>query len=140
MNSKAVRKGFGGAQPKMRNTKIKDSTYLGPYSNGPNCLKVGDTQKLVFSAEDDGPFYLDEVKRREMRDDEIVGEIEKNKLKSELVDELKKLNINATGTKKQLQEIATQRNIPLKKKFQKSKKVGWANRRAHYSCYGREGG
>ena len=71
----------------MRDTKIEDKTYLGPHSNGPHCLKIGDTQKLIFTAEDVGPFYFDEEKQREMRDDQVVGEVEKEKLKSELIDE-----------------------------------------------------
>ena len=50
VNTMGVR--WGGCQQNLRETKIKD---VGPY---PSLLKVGDIQKMVFTEEDSGPFYL----------------------------------------------------------------------------------
>ena len=43
LSEKKILKYFGGKQPVMRNTKIEDETYLGPFDH-PLKLKVGDTQ------------------------------------------------------------------------------------------------
>jgi hypothetical protein len=45
---------WGGKQSKVTDTEIKDKIgYLGPHSP---LLKVGDTQRMIFQEEDDGPY------------------------------------------------------------------------------------
>jgi hypothetical protein len=60
--------GFGGSQPKMRETTIEATDgYLGPYERQ---LSEGDCQSLEFKEDDQGPFYLssqDQIERRNDR-------------------------------------------------------------------------
>ena len=55
LNANKIRKYFGGKQPKMIDTNIKDETYLGPFDR---TIQVGDIQTMSFSITDDGPFYF----------------------------------------------------------------------------------
>jgi len=56
LNMSKMSKLYGGKQPRMWNTVItKEQGFLGPYGAK---LNVGDTQRMYFSAEDPGPFWL----------------------------------------------------------------------------------
>ena len=55
-----MNKVYGGEQPKMRELKILSKELLGKHIHD-EALKVGDTQQMVFSKGDDGPFYLSNV-------------------------------------------------------------------------------
>ncbi len=49
-----MRVNWGGKQSRVRDTEIKEELgYLGPHSL---LLKVGDTQRMIFQAEDAGPI------------------------------------------------------------------------------------
>jgi hypothetical protein len=50
-----VNKSFGGAQPKMRKSKIETEEFLGPFEA---ILKVRDYQHMVFQEGDWGPFDM----------------------------------------------------------------------------------
>ena len=53
---------FGCKQSKMRDTKIKNDTYLGSFDH-PHKLKVGETQSMIFKEGGTGPFYPSEEER-----------------------------------------------------------------------------
>ena len=56
LDAYSMNRGYGGAQPMMRESKIKEHDgYLG--SNA-RTLEVGDTQSFVFTSDDDGPFWM----------------------------------------------------------------------------------
>ena len=52
LNIKNINVSYGGKNTRMRDTVIKE---VGPY---PAMLKVGETQKMCFTEEDEGPFWL----------------------------------------------------------------------------------
>lgn len=74
LNSNQMNKGYGGEQSVMRNSQIKDDTYLGIF-NHPDKLKVGDTQSMQYQLGDAGPFYLTPEKREETKYDIETNEI-----------------------------------------------------------------
>lgn len=55
---------YGGSQPKMRESFLETDDHLGPF---PGQLKKGDTQKMIFSDNDTGPFYLTTTNRKKRR-------------------------------------------------------------------------
>ena len=83
----AIRKEFGGKQPYMKNSKILNDKFLGPHDH-PHKLKVRDIQKMHFTEDDIGPFYLSEKERNERRADKIIGAIEIKMTKPEMVEAL----------------------------------------------------
>ena len=52
-----LNKGYGGCQSHMRNSKIADHTYLGPFTH-PGKLNIGEEQSMQYQMGDVGPFYL----------------------------------------------------------------------------------
>ena len=71
LNVEKMSKSFGGrAQRKMHETTIKQNKgYLGPHSPK---LQIGDTQSMVFSPLDTGPFWMTEAQREETRHDRLL--------------------------------------------------------------------
>ena len=61
-------KGYGGEQNVMRASTIHSANgYLGPYAYT-NCkLNVSDKQKMVFSADDEGPYWMSPEEREQTR-------------------------------------------------------------------------
>jgi len=57
LNPAAVNKGYGGSQPHMKTSTIKNEIYLGPYKYE-DTLSVGDVQSMVYSENDVGPFDM----------------------------------------------------------------------------------
>ena len=113
LNVEKMSKSFGGrAQRKMRETKIKQSQgYLGPHSPK---LQVGDTQSMVFSATDSGPFWMTAVQRADTRYDQVLDEpITREFTKDELVRALKERHVSAKGKKAAIQKIAQDHGLPL---------------------------
>ena len=66
-----------------------------------------DIQSMIFTAEDQGPFYLSPAERNQKRHDVVTLETkEVNLLKSELIKNLKEIGIEEPrGTKVKLQKI-----------------------------------
>jgi hypothetical protein len=60
LSANEIRKGFGGAQAKMRSTKILHEEQLGSYDR---LLAVNDTQIMVFDGTGQGPCWLTEADR-----------------------------------------------------------------------------
>ena len=77
LSTNAIKELYGGSQPFMRTTTIKDQSYLCPFKH-PNMLKVGDSQKMHFTESDPGPFYLNEQERKERIYDTTIGTKRRN--------------------------------------------------------------
>ncbi len=72
LNVEQMNKTFGGNQPKMRETKIKETKgYLGPYLH-PDMLRPGDIQSMVFGPTDSSPFWMSPEEKEKRRYDVIV--------------------------------------------------------------------
>ena len=91
-----MNKGYGGVQPQMRESMIKDHDgYLGMHWR---TLDVGDIQSFNFLPTDDGPFWMTEAEREVNRHDRILSSPPghsrmQNKTRSELKAELGPLGI-----------------------------------------------
>ena len=127
LNVSRMNKYYGGNKTQMRNTTIKNSTYLGPFIHD-NKLQVGDVQSMNFQNNDEGPFYLTkEEKLMKKFDREIGPEINKPKSKHTLMNEIRDRSgeyQNIRRTLSQIQSLAKSMGIPLGIVSQK-KSVGW---------------
>jgi len=75
---------------------------------------VGSIQHMVFQDFDEGPYYLPPNLQQIRKHDEVRGKKVKNRLKKDLSEDIEKLGISTRGkTLKEMQEIASSRNIPL---------------------------
>ena len=116
LSAQQMSKSYGGAQPKMRDTVIMgDDGYLGPHLPQ---LAVGDTQSMVFTASDAGPWYLSPEQQALQRYDRPTGKtknVEKSKklLHEALLERGVTLQQNRGHTKKELQDIARNNGIEL---------------------------
>ena len=59
LTSSKMSKFFGGGQNVMRNSEIKNGSYLGEYTHA-NRSKIGNFQSMQYNETDDGPFYLED--------------------------------------------------------------------------------
>jgi hypothetical protein len=127
LNALNMSKSYGGAQPVMRDTIVmEEEGYLGLHLPA---LRVGDTQSMVFNANDGGPWYLSPEQQELQRHDRATGT-------SKMVERSKQLLLNALKekgvtlqqqrgyTKKELQAIARQNDINL---YERKEKIapGW---------------
>jgi hypothetical protein len=130
LDASAMNKGFGGAQPSMRETTMEaEDGYLGPF---PRVVNVGDALRFDFQESDDGPFWLSEEEKLGQKFDRIVGgERQVDKTKADLARELSQGQIHVIDPRKyrlvRLQEMAGERNIDLKRN-ETSKKEGWVGK------------
>lgn len=73
---------WGGVQKRMREKKL-DETCFGVYHTS---YTVGDTQQLIFTEHDIGPFTMTAQERQERKHDKIQErKVRKEKTKSELL-------------------------------------------------------
>ena len=114
LNAKKVRKNYGGKQPKMRESTMKDETYFGIYDR---ILNVGDIQQMVYRENDIGPFYLSLEERQASKYDVVTNEVTTPYLsKKELIEQLKRKNISdPKGNTKQLREKCNELDLPIRK-------------------------
>ena len=126
LNVHSMNKEFAGKQTPMHNSHIKQHDgYLGPF---PRKINVGDTQSMIFSAEDEGPYYLSPRERESMREDRIIGV----KIHKFTVSELRS-KLLATGVRNpprrasKLKEMCTEKAIPLQKEVPKIQE-GWVGK------------
>ena len=124
-----MNKYFGGEQNEMRNSNIKNASYLGPFEH-PQKLKVGNTQSMQCGPNDIVPFHLSEQKREELRNDCQTNENEiKKYTRAQLID-LIKSKTNQThvgGSYQQIQDLAKELDIPTE--FERDKvQEGWLGR------------
>jgi hypothetical protein len=130
LHAYSMNKGYGGAQPIMRESKIREHNgYLG---TNRHTLQVGDTQSFVFKPEYDGPFWMSPQERELNRQDCILPPppgIPRawNKTIAELKAELAPLNILSDRRQyrlAELQEIARDNNLDPKTERTRERK-GW---------------
>jgi hypothetical protein len=80
LNQHRMNRSFGGKAAPMHSTIILcEQGYLGTF---PRILEPGDTQELVFSAADTGPFWMSSSDREESRRNQLLGSITVVKLKT----------------------------------------------------------
>jgi hypothetical protein len=87
LNQHRMNRSFGGKTAPMRTTIIEqEEGYLGAF---PRVLEPGDTQSLVFSSLDSGPFWMSSAEKEESRLDKQLGTVTYVKLKMpELIHQL----------------------------------------------------
>jgi hypothetical protein len=65
-----MNKGYGGVQPLMHESKIKEhDCFLGMH---PRTLEVGDLQSFVFTSEDDGPFWMTQQQKQVNQNNRVL--------------------------------------------------------------------
>jgi hypothetical protein len=95
----SIRKGFGGKQPEMRDTKIEAEEYLGEFQHDLS-LQVGSFQKRVFAPGDVGPFWMTPAARESNRKDGLTGKkVIKSRNMSDLLKDLRAKGVSAKGKK-----------------------------------------
>ena len=130
LNANTMNKLLGGAQAIMRESEIKDESYLGNFFH-PAKLSVGDIQSMQFKPTDAGPFYLTPEERESRRNDSNSGETYRKKYtKAQLSEKILQQSNGRTkpkGTLKDLQAVAQRMNIPVD--YEKSKITeGWVGK------------
>ena len=108
LKADAMRKHYGGKQPRMRNTVIQNNNFLGPHQ--PQCkLQVGQIQYMTFKENDTGPDYLTPQQRLEQRFDRVTGTKTIKLTKPQLIIKLKEKGVsNLKGGTKKYKECAIQ--------------------------------
>ena len=133
LDAYSMNKGFGGVQPQMRESTIKQHNgYLGSH---PLTINVGEIQSFTFKSTDDGPFWMSPDQRELNRHDRILPlppgpPRMQNKTISELKAELAPLGVlndRRNYRLKELQDIAEQKNVETKK-VRVTEKKGWEGR------------
>ena len=114
-------------QPKMRQSKIKNSTYLGPFQH-PDRLNIGDVQSMQFVHSDVGPLYLSDEEKTAKRFDRESGEIEKKKYtRSQLIKMIQEKSTKPKGNLKDIQALVVRLQIPIE--FERNKtEEGWSGK------------
>jgi hypothetical protein len=70
LDAYSMNRGYGGAQPRMRDSKIKEHDgYLGINRR---TLAIGDTQSFIFKPDDHGPFWMSAEERELNHHDRIL--------------------------------------------------------------------
>jgi hypothetical protein len=124
----SIRKGFGGKQPMMRDTKIESEEYLGPFRRHEAELAVGASQCMVFVPGDSGPFWMSTVERELNRKDRLTTKtIKRFRNKSDLLKDLQAKGVSAKGTKDELQILCKNKDVPIQEELEEIIE-GWENR------------
>jgi hypothetical protein len=120
LDAYTMNQGFGGVQPRMRESKIKaEDGYLGMHERTVN---VGNTQSFIFEPGDAGPFWMTENEREMNRHDQILLPLpgnprKRNKTIAELKADLGPFNILNDRRQyclAELQELARTNNVDVK--------------------------
>jgi hypothetical protein len=111
-----MNKGYGGEQNKMKASIINSvEGYLGPYVHDRK-LKVGDEQKMIFSPEDEGPYWMTPEEREKTRKDQYGSTmIQKEYTKPQLIEMLERERgiISPKGNRQQIRDMAQRAGIAL---------------------------
>ncbi len=101
-----VNKSFGGAQPKMRKSKMETEEFLGPF---PTILEVGGYQHMVFQDSDSGPWYKSEAEWLASKFDRQTGDSRTKIRKKEAMEiDLRAKGVRAKGNKVAIIELCKQ--------------------------------
>ena len=115
LNHHRMNRTFGGKANRMRDTIIEsEEGYLGKF---PRILEPGNTQSLVFTESDPGPFWLSDAKREECRHDQRYGCFNDVKLSiADMKEQLANKGILeediASKNTRQLRNLCSQHEIP----------------------------
>ena len=115
LNHNRMNCSYGGKAARMQTTLIEqEQGYLGRF---PRTLEPGDTQSLVFTNSDNGPFWLSDAEREGCRHDKRFGTFNAVKLtNTEMKQELgnKGISEEVTSQKntRQLRDLCLQHEIP----------------------------
>jgi hypothetical protein len=109
-----LNKGFGGAQPKMRNTKIGDDDIdIGDFATELT-LKQGEVQSMQFLSTDPGPCWMSRAQREDTRRDRPSGKTVKTARRvADLKKDLQAKGVLGRGDKKELQELCALNGVPV---------------------------
>ncbi len=111
----SMRKGFGGKQSVMRESKIESTEYLGQFGG---LLSVGASQTMNFVPSDAGPYWMTEAEKHSNRKDRQSGKkIKRFRNKGDLLKELQSRGVSAKGRKDELQILCKQKNIPIEEEL-----------------------
>jgi hypothetical protein len=115
LNARRVNKNFRGKQPIMCDSVITDPSCFGEYHDNTYNLQLNDSQKMNFTADDTGPFYLNETERLAQKYDTDTGKVCKRPiLKERLVEMLKEMKmINPKGNMKKIQQQCVALDLPV---------------------------
>jgi hypothetical protein len=113
LSAPKMNKGHGGAQPKMRRSKLESQDYLGPFF--PCTLAVGDFQYMSYKDSDSGPFYLSNAQRENLKEDRPTGKWKEgvDRKKLDLQEALKAIGVRSKGNRMHLAKLCVQNNIPV---------------------------
>jgi hypothetical protein len=76
LDAYSMKRGYGGAQPMMRKSKIKE--HYGYLGSNARILDVGDTQSFVFTSDNNGPFWMTPQQRELNRNDRLLPPAPRN--------------------------------------------------------------
>lgn len=126
MNVEIMLRNYGGKQSKMRNTIITQAEgYLDPYQH---ILNPSDIQTMVFTADDEGPFWMSEIERHENHLDRKETLIRKNTKSESRIEELPTKGLtNTNGTYNSIKVICEQNHISLTEMIDKVLQ-GWKDK------------
>ena len=112
LSAPKVNKTHGGAQPKMRKSKIETEEFLGPF---PAILQVGGCQHMNYQYGDSEPFYKSEAEREASKFDRQTG-VSKSKIrkKEAMETDLRAKGVRAKGNKVAIIELCKQNDVPYK--------------------------
>jgi hypothetical protein len=98
----SMRKGFGGKQMVMRDSKMESEEYLGQFGG---LLSVSASQRIHFVPSDAGPYWMiDYAEKHSNRKDSPSGKkIKRFQNKGDLLKELQSKGVSAKGRKDELQ-------------------------------------
>jgi hypothetical protein len=116
--------------------------YLGPYVHN-HKLKVGNRQKMIFSPEDEGPYWMTPEEREQKRKDHYGSTmIQKEYTKPQLIEMLEKEKgiVSPKGNRQQIRDMAQPAGIALT--YEKRKiRQGWEGLPKGWNrFFGNEGG
>ncbi len=76
---------FRGKQPMMRDSKLTNTDCFVPHHTPNHSLQLNDTQHMVFTENDIGPFYLNPREREKSKYDVRTGnKVKKYRIKDDL--------------------------------------------------------
>jgi hypothetical protein len=118
----SMRKGFGGKQSVMRESKIELAEYLGQFGG---LLSVGASQTMNFVPSDAGPYWMTKAEKHSNRKDRPSGKkIKRFQNKGDLLKELQSRGVLANLRKDELQILCKQKNIPIEEELDEAVE-GW---------------
>ena len=106
LNVNKVSKYYGGKQPSMRDSEIQNDSYLGPY-NHPRILRVGEVQKMTWTDNGEGLYYMSNEMRQEKKIDKSEGKTREVDLTvDEMIVSLRRVGVNDKGKRDDLVKYA----------------------------------